>query len=832
MPPDPTLGGDRRALPLQFMAMDILRELLTHTDRPSELGISLTQQLRDLTGAHSVVLARCLHDFGGAGHEVVAVCPERRRERIVQADIEHLAQHTHELQQPAVWDRNCEQDIRKTLDSMAYETALASPLKIGDATAGVVLLLGLPEIRRIDAVAEILKELSPVIAIALRYSVTYRQQEALVGQRTRALAKRVRELDFLHAISRLVEEETSLEGILRGTIDLLPQALQFPQQACVRILLEDQSFQSQDFRETPWKHTCDVFARGNPVGSLEVFYLEAVPEGDGGPFLDEEQTLLAVTAERLGTIIEHKQAEEALRRSEERYAMAQRAANMGSWDWNIPAGELQWSDQIEPLFGFAPGQFGATYESFLECVHPEDRQHVIDAIDACIGEGREYSIEHRIVWPDGTVRWISEAGDVFRDEHGKVVRMAGVVQDITDRRRVEEMLRTTVEGTSAATGGEFYRSLVQHLAQVLGVRYALIGELVAPKMQKIRTLAVFNSQDIAENFEYDLVNTPCANVVGKNTCLYEKDVRKRFPEDQLLHDLGAESYLGTPLFGSSGESLGILVVLDDKPFLSEVASLARSLLEIFASRAAAEIERMQVEAQREELLTSVEAKNAELVRFVYTVSHDLQTPLITIKGFLGMLEEEALKGNTEQLKDYAARIAGATDKMAQLLRDVLELSRIGRVVSPPEDVPLGELVDEVLELLDGRIAQQNIQVEIADDLPVLCGDRFRLHQVMQNLIENAVKYMGDQPQPRIEIGNRKDGDELVCFVRDNGAGIEPRYQENIFELFSQLDQQAEGTGVGLALVQRIIELDGGRMWVESPGLGHGSTFCFTMPPKE
>ena len=832
MPRDTGLRDDKRSLPLQFMAMDILSELLTHTDRPSELGLSLTQQLRDLTGAHCVVLARCLHDFGGAGHEVVAVCPERRRERIVQTDLDHLAQHTHELQQPAVWDRSCEQDIRKTLDNMEYKTALASPLKIGDTTAGVVLLLGLPEMHRIDAVAEILKALSPVIAIALRYSVTYRQQEALVGQRTRALAKRVRELDFLYAISRRVEEETSLEGILRETIDSLPQALQFPQQACVRILLEDESFQSDNFRETSWKHTCDVFAHGNQVGSLEVFYLEAIPESEGGPFLDEEQTLLAVTAERLGTIIEHKQAEEALRRSEERYAMAQRAANMGSWDWNIPAGELQWSDQIAPLFGFAPGQFGTTYEAFLESVHPEDRQLVIDAVDACIDKGREYSIEHRIVWPDGTVRWVSEAGDVFRDEQGKVIRMAGVVRDITDRRRMEEMLRTTVEGTSATTGEEFFRCLVQHLAQVLGVRYALIGQLVAPELNKIRTIAVWNGQNIVENFEYDLAGTPCANVVGQNTCFHGKDVQKHFPEDQLLVDMGAESYLGTPLFSSSGESLGILVVLDEKPFLSELGSLARSLLEIFASRATAEIERMQAQSQREELLQSVEAKNAELVRFVYTASHDLQSPLITIKGFLGMLEEEALKGNTEKLKDYSARIGGAADKMAQLLSDLLELSRIGRVINPPEDVPLGGLVDEVVELLAGTITQQNIQMEIADDLPVLYGDRFRLHQVMQNLIENAIKYMGDQPEPRVEIGSRKDDDEIVCFVRDNGIGIESPYQENIFGLFKQLDPQVEGTGIGLALVQRIIELDGGRLWVESTGPGHGSTFCFTLPPKE
>ncbi|NQU20134.1 MAG: GHKL domain-containing protein, partial [Candidatus Nealsonbacteria bacterium] len=108
------------------------------------------------------------------------------------------------------------------------------------------------------------------------------------------------------------------------------------------------------------------------------------------------------------------------------------------------------------------------------------------------------------------------------------------------------------------------------------------------------------------------------------------------------------------------------------------------------------------------------------------------------------------------------------------------------------------------------------------------ADRRRLLEVLQNLIDNAVKYMGDQPRPRIEIGSRRDGNETVCYVRDNGIGIDPRYGERIFGLFDQLDQSIDGTGIGLALARRIIEIHGGRIWVESDGLGHGSTFCFTV----
>lgn len=134
---------------------------------------------------------------------------------------------------------------------------------------------------------------------------------------------------------------------------------------------------------------------------------------------------------------ERKQAEEALRRSEERYALAQRAAEIGSWDWNILSGALVWSETIEPMFGFRRGEFDKTYDAFLDCVHPEDRKSVTHAVDACIEEGEDYATEHRIIWPDGTVRWVSETGDVIRDKGGQAIRMLGIVQDITERKAME-----------------------------------------------------------------------------------------------------------------------------------------------------------------------------------------------------------------------------------------------------------------------------------------------------------------------------------------------------------------------------------------------------------
>ena len=245
-------------------------------------------------------------------------------------------------------------------------------------------------------------------------------------------------------------------------------------------------------------------------------------------------------------------------------------------------------------------------------------------------------------------------------------------------------------------------------------------------------------------------------------------------------------------------------------------------------------DRRKAEAEREELIRELEAKNAELERFTYTVSHDLKSPLITIQGFLSFVERDALAGNVERLKADVARIADAVAKMQRLLNELLELSRIGRVVNPPEAVSFGSLAREAEALVAGRISRRRVEVVTADGLPTVWGDHDRLREVVQNLLDNSVKFMGDEPRPRVEIGTRLSAGDRVFFVRDNGVGIDAAFRERVFGLFEKLDQDSEGTGVGLALVKRIVELHGGRVWIEPGGDGRGTTVCFTLagPPAE
>ncbi len=244
-------------------------------------------------------------------------------------------------------------------------------------------------------------------------------------------------------------------------------------------------------------------------------------------------------------------------------------------------------------------------------------------------------------------------------------------------------------------------------------------------------------------------------------------------------------------------------------------------------------ERKQVEEEREALIHELENKNAELERFTYTVSHDLKSPLVTITGFLGFLEKDAMSGNIEGVKSSVNRIAGAAKKMQSLLSDLLELSRIGRLMNPPEDIPFSDIVHEAVDQVRGRLDNIDAIVEIQRDFPIVHGDRIRLVEVVQNLLENSIKYSTPSVRLRIEIGMDEPNEKKfpVFYVRDNGVGIEPQFHERIFGLFNKLDTQSEGTGIGLSLVKRIIEVHNGRIWVESEK-GKGATFYFSLPTPQ
>ncbi|MBE0671248.1 MAG: GAF domain-containing protein [Anaerolineales bacterium] len=337
-------------------------------------------------------------------------------------------------------------------------------------------------------------------------------------------------------------------------------------------------------------------------------------------------------------------------------------------------------------------------------------------------------------------------------------------------------------------------------------------------------------------FQTDETNSALPILKGEVPYILNNNVQEELADFHEEPHTYVNSWLAIPL-KTRGKIIGIIAM--DGNEKGQFSEHHAELAVVFANQVALALENSQLfnDLQnelhlREELIKELETKNAELERFTYTVSHDLKSPLVTINGFLGYLEADVLANNLGRFKEDCQRIRDAVSKMHSLLADLLELSRVGRIIHPSQMIPFEELVNNAKELVHGQLDTGRITVTLQPNPPAVYGDHQRLTEVLQNLLDNASKFMGGQPDPQIEIGC--DGEEdgfPIFFVRDNGIGIPQELQGRIFGLFDKLDPLSEGSGVGLAIVKRIIEVHGGRIWVESEA-GKGSTFFFTLPKEE
>jgi PAS domain S-box-containing protein len=477
-------------------------------------------------------------------------------------------------------------------------------------------------------------------------------------------------------------------------------------------------------------------------------------------------------------ITKQKRTEEALRRSEERYALAQRVANIGSWDWDVLTGDLHWSDQIEPMFGFAPGEFAATYEGFLQCVHPEDRQYVVDSVDACVNEGRDYDIEHRIVWSDGTVRWVSEVGDVVRDEDGKAIRMLGVVQDITARKRAEEEI-----GNLAKFPGE-NPSPVLRIASDCTILYA--NEASSPLLESWGSRVGL----CLSNEWYDLI-------------------------------LGVLT---------SGTSEQVEVEVDDCIVSLTFAPVAGAdYVNVYGLDIT---ERRRAEERLRQYTAELEARNEELDAFAHTTAHDLKNPLGLVIGYADILTMDYLELPPEDVEEYVREIARNGRRMGRIIDELLLLAGVRRVEVEVKPLDMEGIVRESLQRLVDMIESYQAEIVMPETWPAALGYGPWIEEVWVNYLDNAIKY-GGRP-PRVELGAEElpdgDGPSSVRFwVRDNGPGLSSEEQGRLFRPFTRLDQaHTKGHGLGLSIVRRIVEKLGGQVGVANEE-GEGSIFSFTLP---
>ncbi|MBK5276201.1 MAG: DUF3365 domain-containing protein [Desulfuromonadales bacterium] len=234
-------------------------------------------------------------------------------------------------------------------------------------------------------------------------------------------------------------------------------------------------------------------------------------------------------------------------------------------------------------------------------------------------------------------------------------------------------------------------------------------------------------------------------------------------------------------------------------------------------------------AERQQAVQELQKKNVDMEQFIYTVSHDLRTPLVTVKNFLGFLENDLLGDNQKRVSQDFQFIHCAADKMKLLLDELLDLARSDHVETPAVRISFKDMLAEVLDTMAGVIKGSQVSIDLPETDLMLFGDRPRLCQIWQNLIENAIKYSREDRIPRIEIGVQQVNGEPVFFVKDNGIGIDPHYHGKVFKIFEKLDPKSPGAGMGLSMIRRIVEKCGGRIWVESEGNGKGSCFYFTLP---
>ncbi len=506
------------------------------------------------------------------------------------------------------------------------------------------------------------------------------------------------------------------------------------------------------------------------------------------------------------------------------------------------------SPQIENLLGYARVNFTLDPLFWTKILHPEDAEQVLEKSRQSAQTLEPFTMEYRVIAKDGRTVWLKDESVLIRDENGAPSHWLGVWTDITTIKQAEaeqaelvkSMTRRTVQLQTAADVARAATSILD------------IEELLSQAAELIRAhfdyyyVGVFLTD---ESGEWAVLRTATGEM-GRQ--MRQMGHRLKVDETSMIGwcithrqarialDVGADavrfanpflpltrSEIALPLI-AHGSVIGAMTIQSEKP--SAFSRVDVTALQAMADLVANAIENARLFTERALLNKELEAQNEELERFTYTVSHDLRSPLVTIRGFLGYLKHDIESGNMERFKQDVARIASAVDKMQTLLNELLELSRIGRIVNPPQEVPFDAIVWEALSLLSGPLDAAQIRLKVAAEFPVVRVDRTRIVEVIQNLVNNAAKFMGDQAEPFIEIGvhgTDTDG-KPVFYVRDNGIGIEPQYHERIFGLFNRLDPTIEGTGIGLTLVKRIIETHGGRIWVESER-GKGAAFFFTLP---
>ncbi len=554
------------------------------------------------------------------------------------------------------------------------------------------------------------------------------------------------------------------------------------------------------FDENPGRQSCELRLKTEASGPLWVGLEGTVVYAPDGKFTGVRLALIDIT--------ERREAERALRESEERFRNAEKVGKMGHFSLNVVKGSITGSPYLESIHGFEPGAFKGGFENWLEMVHPDDKAKIMKFTQEAFHKKlREGAFDIRILRPNGEVRWVSAGVTVTYDPSGRPLRALGTMTDITERKRIEERLRQSEKRSK------------------LLIKYApsMICEVDfnGPAFRSVNDVMC------------DYLGYPRKELLAMNPFDLRDEEGKTVFRDRLNRILNGEKIKGPvecKTKSKDGRELYALLNMaltykDGKP--EGAVIMAHDVTERKRAEQALADRTFQLERANRKLAVI----NADIDEFTNVASHDLQEPLRTLISFSDLLRKDLGDALPEEAAKDLAFITNAAKRMQTLIRDLLALSRAERVAKKREWVSLDECADLALEALATLVKERRAQI-MRDNLPEVWGDSTLLTELYQNLISNALKFSGDQ-RPIIQLTfEEKDGNQIFG-VKDNGIGIDPKYAQQIFQPFRRLHGRAkyEGSGIGLAICHRLVERHRGKIWVDSEP-GKGAHFRFMIPYRK
>jgi PAS domain S-box-containing protein len=504
-------------------------------------------------------------------------------------------------------------------------------------------------------------------------------------------------------------------------------------------------------------------------------------------------------------ITEQKARERYLRDAKAQLEAATEAGAVGTWEWHVPEDRFIAGAAFAKKFGVDPeaAREGVPLESFVSSVCADDRERVERKIDEALDSCGEYEAEYRVWNADDQLRWVVARGHVECDNEGNPLTFPGAVADITDRKRAERELQK-------------HKRQLETLFEVLPVAVVVAdadGRLVDANetAKEIWGGDIFDAAAVADYEQYNGWWADTGEPVA--------------PEEwTIARVLDGEEVTEPDVFEIEtvdGERRTVMIhgmpVTDDRGEIRRGVTTQTDITE-----------RREYQRRLEETVEKLETSNERLEQFAYAASHDLQEPLRMVSSYLRLLEERYADAFDEDGEEFLAYAVDGADRMRNMIQGLLAYSRVEAGGEPLEPVELDAVLADVFETLRFRIEQTGAEIT-AESLPCVQGDAEQLSLLLQNLLSNAITYAGED-SPRIRIAAERRGSRWRLSVSDEGIGIPSAETERVFDVFHRLHSRMEysGTGVGLALCQRIVERHGGEIWVDSEP-DEGSTFTMTLP---